>query len=40
MTSCDIQCVVSSIVNDMPFVVDFEETKMLVVDKDTICSLN
>ena len=34
MRSCDIQCVVSNFVSDMPFVVDFEETKILVVDED------
>ena len=40
MISCDIQCVVSNIVSDMPFVVDFEETEMLVEDEDIIQSLN
>ena len=34
MISCDIQCIVSSIVSDMPFVVNFEETEMLVEDDD------
>ena len=40
MISCDIQCVVSNIVSDMSFVVDFEETEMLVEDEDIIRSLN
>jgi hypothetical protein len=29
-------CVVSNFVSDMPFVVDFEETKMLVEDEEII----
>jgi hypothetical protein len=29
-------CVVSNFVSDMPFVVDFEETEMLVEDEDII----
>ena len=40
MLSCDIQCVISNIVSDMPFVADFEETEMLVEDEDIIRSLN
>ena len=40
MISCDLQCVVSNNVSDMLFVADFEETEMLVEDKDIIQSLN
>ena len=37
MTSCDILVwVVSNFVSDMPFVADFEETKILVDDEDII----
>jgi hypothetical protein len=37
MTSCNILVwVVSNFVSDMPFVVEFEETKMLVEDGDII----
>ena len=34
MISCDIQYFFSNIVSDMPFMVNFEETEMLVVDED------
>ena len=34
MLSYDIQCVVSNIISDMSFVVNFEETEMLVEDED------
>ena len=40
MISCDMQCVVSDIVSDMPFVANFEKTEMLVEDEDIIRSLN
>ena len=37
MTSCDILVwIVSNFVSDMPFVADFEETKILVEDEDII----
>ena len=37
MTFCDILVwVVSNFVSNMPFVVDFEETKILVEDEDII----
>jgi hypothetical protein len=36
MISCDIQCIVSNLVSDMPLAADFEETEMLVVDEDII----
>jgi hypothetical protein len=37
MTSCNILVwVVSNFVSDMPFVAEFEETEMLVEDKDIL----